>query len=131
MDETLLFLHVLSAFLLASTVVMMSAVALGAPVGARVASLGNLLWDIGGLGTLAFGIWIVAREETYEITEGWLIAAIVLWFLASGAAMVTRRGLNEDDPEHPRYTAAAARMHWVRSLIVVVFLVLMVWKPGA
>ena len=130
MDETLLFLHVLSAFLLASTVVMLSAVALGAPVGSAVARIGNVLWDIGGLGTLAFGIWIVAREETYEITEFWILAAIVLWFLASGAAMVTRKGLS-DDPEHPRFTASAARMHWVRSALVVVFLVLMVWKPGA
>ena len=130
MYETLLFLHVLSAFLLSSTVVMLSAVALGAPVGARVASLGNLLWDIGGLGTLVFGIWIVAREEVYEITEGWILGAIVLWFVATGVAVVARRELS-DDREHPRFTAAGARMHWLRSAIVVGFLVLMIWKPGA
>jgi hypothetical protein len=130
MDETLLFLHVLSAFLLGSTVVMLSAVALGAPVGSRVASVGNLLWDIGGLGTLVFGLWIVAREETYELTEGWILGAIVLWFVATGVAVVARRGLS-DDPEQPRYTATAARMHWLRAAIVVGFLVLMIWKPGA
>ena len=129
MDDTLLFLHVLSAFLLASTVVMLSAVALGAPVGARVASLGNLLWDVGGLGTLAFGIWIVARHDAGEIGDGWIIGAIVLWFAETGVATAARRGLTEG--QTPAYSAGAARMHWLRSAMVIGFLVLMVWKPGA
>jgi hypothetical protein len=129
MDDALLFLHVLSAFLLMATVVMLSAVALGAPVGARVASVGNVLWDVGGLGTLAFGVWIVARDDAWEIGDGWILGAIALWFVATGVATATRRGLEGDD--EPVYTAAAARMHWLRSAIVVGFLVLMVWKPGA
>ena len=128
MDETLLLLHVLSAFLLMATVVMLSAVAIGAPVGARVASLGNLLWDIGGLGTLVFGIWMVLRDDFYDLTDGWILGAIALWFAATGAAMSARRGLSEE--AEPRYTTAAARMHWLRAALVVGFLVLMIWKPG-
>lgn len=129
MYETLLFLHVLSACMLTAAVVMLSGAALGAATGGRTVSIGNLLWDIGGLGTLAFGIWIVAREDLYEITDGWILGAIVLWFAATGVAVVARRGLSDEGGE-PTYTAAAARMHWLRALIVVGFLVLMVWKPG-
>ncbi len=129
MEDTLLFLHVLSAFMVMATVVMLSAVALGAPVGGRVASVGNLLWDIGGLGTLVFGLIIVAREDVYEVLDGWIIGAILLWLLMSGVSIVSRRGLSGD--EVPRYTATAARMHWLRVAMVVGFLVLMIWKPGA
>jgi phosphate/sulfate permease len=128
-DDTLLFLHVLSAFLLMSAVVMLSAVALGAPAGTRVVSVGNLLWDVGGLGTLAFGVWIVLREDVYDITDGWILAAIVLWFLATGAGVRARQAVTEG--EEPRYTPLGARLHWMRAVIVVGFLVLMVWKPGA
>ena len=129
MDDTLLFLHVLSAFLLMTTVVMLSAVALGAPVGARTVSLGNLLWDIGGLGTLAFGVWIVLRNDFYDITDGWILAALVLWIAIAGVGARTRTALSEGD--EPRYTALGARLHWVRAVLVVGFLVLMIWKPGA
>lgn len=129
MDETLLFLHVLSAFMLMATVIMLSAVALGAPVGARVASVGNLLWDIGGLGTLVFGVWIVLREDAYDITDTWILSAIVLWFIATGAGVRARQQVSEGD--EPAYTPLGARLHWLRSVLVVAFLILMVWKPGA
>ena len=129
MDETLLFLHVLSAFLLMTTVVMLSAVALGAPVGARTASIGNLLWDVGGLGTLVFGVWIVLREDAYDITDGWILAALVLWIVIAGAGARTRTAISEGD--EPRYTPLGARLHWLRAVLVVVFLILMIWKPGA
>jgi hypothetical protein len=129
MDDTLLFLHILSAFMLMATVVMLSSVAIGAPVGARVVSLGNLLWDVGGLGTLAFGVWIVARNDFYDITDGWILGAIVLWFIATGAGVRARQLVSEGD--EPTYTPLGARLHWLRAALVVGFLVLMVWKPGA
>src|SRR5688500_4152392 len=56
--DALLFLHVLAAFLLVSTVVMLSGVALGAAAPGRTISLANLFWDVGGLATLVFGIWL-------------------------------------------------------------------------
>jgi hypothetical protein len=129
MDETLLFLHVLSAFMLMATVVMLSSLALGAPVGARVASVGHLLWDVGATGTLVFGIWIVAREDAYDITDGWILAALALWFVMSGAGVRARQLVTEGD--EPRYEPLGARLHWLRSVLVVAFLILMVWKPGA
>ncbi len=57
MYDTLLFLHVLAAFALAATVVIFSAIALGLAADSRVLAVGNVLWAVGGLGTLVFGIW--------------------------------------------------------------------------
>src|SRR5215213_3325527 len=56
MSDALLFLHVLAAFLLVGAVVMVSGVALGAAAPGRTVSVANLFWDVGGLGTLVFGV---------------------------------------------------------------------------
>jgi hypothetical protein len=57
MYDWLLFLHVLAAFALVAAVVMISSVVLGAAAPPRVVSVANLLWDVGGLGTLVLGVW--------------------------------------------------------------------------
>ena len=126
MDDALLFLHVLSAFLLSSTVVILSGVAFGASIGARSISLGNLLWDVGGAGTLLFGVWMVLREDAYDITDGWILGAIALWVVAAGTAGLSRKELTDDG----RYTSTGVLVHWGRVALVIGFLVLMVWKPG-
>ena len=50
MYEFLLFVHVLSAFCLASTVVIYSAFALGAPASPRTTFIAERLWDVAGSG---------------------------------------------------------------------------------
>ena len=90
MDDALLFLHVLSAFALASTVVILSGVAFGASIGPRSVSLGNLMWDIGGAGTLLFGVWMVLREDVYDITDGWILGALALWVIAAATSGLAR-----------------------------------------
>ena len=135
MDDTLLFLHILSAFLLMTTVVILSALAFGAAVPSRGVFLANLFWDVGGLGTIAFGLWIVAREDVYQIGDGWIIGAIVLWFAVTGIGVRARNELQPavaggvDDTQ--TLTQRGIVLHWVRALIVIGFLVLMIWKPGA
>lgn len=128
MDDTLLFLHVLSAFMLMATVVLMSSVAIGAPVGARTVTLGNRLWDIGAAGTLVFGVWIVLRSDFYDITDGWILGAIVLWIIAGGVGVRARQSVSEGDD--PSFTALGARLHWLRAALVIGLLILMIWKPG-
>jgi hypothetical protein len=125
-DDTLLFLHVLSAFMLMATVVLLSGVAVGANVGSGTVRLANILWDVGGVGTIVFGIWIVARSDFYEIGDGWIIGAIVLWVLMAGLGVRARDRITDG-----AFAGAGLRLHWLRALIVVGFLVLMVWKPGA
>lgn len=126
MSETLLFLHILSAFVLAATVVMYSAVALGATASGRMLFVADRCWDVGGLGTLVLGVWLVLDLDQYDITDGWIIGAIVLWFVATGLGQtVQRRTANAD------VAAPPPALHWLRTLVVLGILVLMVWKPGA
>jgi hypothetical protein len=137
MYDTLLFLHILSAFLLFVTVVVLSAVVLGAAVPQRVVSLANLFWDVGGLGTLVFGIWLAIYLDAYHPWDGWVITAIVLWMIATGLGVRVRQTLVPvagggvgalpagDDSQR------AATLHWIRTVVVLALLAVMIFKPGA
>ena len=126
--DWLLFLHVLAAFMLASTVVTHSAVVLGAPAGERAVSVANIMWDIGGLATLVLGIWLAIDVDGYEVWDGWILAAIVLWLVATGLGQDVRRTVGAGGDVA---AGRAATMHWLRTLTILALLVLMIWKPGA
>jgi hypothetical protein len=125
--DWLLFFHLLAAFLLAVTAVTYSAVAFGAVAGGRTVFVADRCWDVGGLGTLVLGVWLALYLDQYEIWDGWIIGAIVLWLVATGLGDGARRGLAEAQSVESR----VAVMHWLRTLAVLGLLVLMVWKPGA
>ena len=136
MDDTLLFLHVLSAFMLTSAVVMLSAAVLGAQIPSATETLANRLWDISGLGTIGFGLWIVFRQDGYDVTDGWILGAIGLWVVAGALAGVIRKTIGEAHAAAAEvgtvaWPARAVQLHWVHAAITVGFLVLMIWKPGA
>jgi hypothetical protein len=123
--DWLLFFHVLAAFLLAVTVVMYSVLALGTALGGRGVFIADRCWDVGGLGTLILGIWLVLYLDQYDILDGWIIGAIVVWLVATGLGETVRKRLADGE------TAAVTTMHWLRTLAVLGLLVLMIWKPGA
>jgi hypothetical protein len=123
--DWLLFLHVLSAFLLVGTIVVYSAVVLGAPAPARTAAVANGFWAVGGLGTLILGIVLALHIDTYKIWDGWIIGAIVLWMAATELGRRAQAAI--DDPAGGKL----AQWHWLRTIAVLGVLVLMVWKPGA
>jgi len=123
--HTLLFLHLIAAFLLAVTVVMSRAVALGATAGGRMLFVADRCWDVGGLGTLILGIWLALKLDQYGFFDGWIIGALALWFVATGLGQTVQRRIASGE------TSAIAAMHWIRTLVVLGLLVLMVWKPGA
>jgi hypothetical protein len=125
MDDWLLFFHLLAAFLLAVTIVMYSAVALGAAAPGRTLFVADRCWDVGGLGTLIFGIWLALKLDQYGFFDGWILGALALWFVATGLGQSVQRRIASDE------ASAIAAMHWLRTLVVLGLLVLMVWKPGA
>jgi hypothetical protein len=121
--DTLLFLHVLAAFLLGVTAVTYSAVALGATAGGPALRVADVCWNVGGLGTLILGIWLALDVDGYEVWDGWILGAIALWVAATGTGSVAQAQVRRGE--------GAALMHWLRTLAVIALLVLMVWKPGA
>ncbi|HLM09983.1 MAG TPA: hypothetical protein VK307_09745 [Thermoleophilaceae bacterium] len=125
MYDWLLFLHLIAAFLLAVTVVVYSAVALGAAAPGRTLFVADRCWDVGGLGTLLLGIWLALYLDEYDFFDGWIIGAIVLWFVATGLGQSLQRRTAAGE------SAQVAAMHWLRTLVVLGLLVLMIWKPGA
>ena len=128
MYDTLLFLHVLSAFALVITVVVFSAFALGAPTDTRILGVGNVMWGIGGLGTIVFGIWLAIYVKGYQVWDGWVIAAIILWAVATELGRRAQEGFaGAAGSDRSR----AVLMHWLRSLTVLALLVVMIYKPGA
>jgi hypothetical protein len=135
--DWLLFFHLLAAFLLSVTAVTYSAVALGAPASGRTLFVADRCWDVGGLGTLILGVWLALYLDQYEIWDGWIIGAIVLWLVATGLGDGVRRQLAAAAPGGPAAGAVttvegrAELMHWLRTLAVLGLLVLMIWKPGA
>ena len=127
MYETLLFLHVLAAVALMVTAVTYSAVALGATAGGRALGVANVLWDVGGLGTLVLGIWLALDVDGYELWDGWILGAFALWAIATETGRRAREQLAPGEGE----ARGATLMHWLRTLAVLGLLVLMIWKPGA
>jgi hypothetical protein len=132
--ETLLFLHILTAFAIVATVVVFSAFALGLAADSRVLAVGNVLWAVGGLGVLVFGVWLALYVEGYEIWDGWILGAIVLWAVATElgrraqAGYVSAAALGEEAVAGARQ---AALLHWLRSLAVLALLIVMIYKPGS
>src|ERR671914_1884991 len=127
MADWLLFFHLIAAFLLGVTVVVYSAVALGAAAPGRTLFVADRCWGVGGLGTLILGVWLALYLDEYEIWDGWIIGAIVLWLVATGLGESVRQRLADAEAVDSR----VATMHWLRTLAVIGLLVLMVWKPGA
>ena len=157
LDDWILALHVLSAFALVGAlilfwilIVVMRNIDTASETMAygRVATLGNRIVIVGVLGTLVFGIWLAISLDAYQLWDAWIIAAIILWAAASGAgaragteyakAMTRAKELQtsgkEGQPGELRAlnrTSAGLTMHAVSSVLVVLALIDMIWKPGA
>ena len=128
LDDTLLFLHVLAAFAMVSGVVIVTAGVLNVAVGVGPFAFGNRLLEIGATLTLVFGVWIVLRDDAYDITDGWILGAIGLWLVT---AVVGGMANNSVEKGTTRFERRAATMHWFAVAATIGILVLMVWKPGA
>jgi hypothetical protein len=127
--DFLLFVHVLSAFSLGAMTVMYSSFAFGGPAPAGAVTTAQVLDGIGGAGTIIFGVWLALYVDSYEIWDGWIIAAIVLWAAAAETGRRSHAALTAGGPAVP--TVTSIRWHWIRAALVVLLLADMVWKPGA
>jgi hypothetical protein len=137
LHDWLLFLHVLSAFLVVSALVVLWTVVFAtrpmAPVieGRDATRIGRIAGPLVGIGmtvALVLGIWLAIQVDAYEIWDTWVIAALVLW--AVGGWSGTRSGKAFESNDAGR-RPEAIRLQTVNSAAILLILVLMIWKPGA
>jgi hypothetical protein len=129
--QWLLFFHVLAAFMLVAGLVAYGVVVLGDGRGVArraLAAPALALWNAGGLGVLALGIALVIHVDGYDLLDGWILAAIVLWFVASGAGGPLSRVAREDPAGLGR--GRARMLFAVMALATALLLVDMIFKPG-
>ena len=155
--DWLLFLHVFSAFALVAaltlyTVLIVSVWNKDVPGDvARLFSLqrvGDVLVGVGSIGVLVFGIWLAIDVKGYELWDGWIIAALVLWFVMGALGARTGKIYNavrdraralvregENAPSAELRTLVQNRqglwLHAASVLVVLLLLIDMIFKPGA
>ncbi len=156
-DDWMLALHVLSAFsyvggLVLFWVLLVAVRKTDTPDGRihlePVVKVGNAAVGIGAGGTILLGIWLAFSVGGYDIWDGWIVAALVLWVISmplgqrTGAAYT--RGLTKaKELEAAGQTGPNAELlalnrtsngvvfHSLASVVVLLILIDMIWKPGA
>jgi hypothetical protein len=157
LDDWILALHLLAAFafvgaltILSVAVVALRSVERPTPVlaVAPLIRVGEAVVVVGVLGTIVFGVWLAISLDAYRIWDGWIIASIVLWAASSEigrrsgveygkatkrAAELRTAGHDATDAELAALVRSptALGLHAVSTLLALVILALMIWKPGA
>ena len=156
-DDWILALHVLSAFAYVAGVVLFWVLVVAVrqtdtPEGTirmePVVKVGNASIGIGAGGTILLGIWLAFSVGGYDIWDGWIVAAIVLWLLAAAIGRRTgvayMEGMNKaQELRTAGQTGSSAELlalnrtsrgvvlHLLSSVVVLLILIDMFWKPGA
>ncbi len=158
MYEWLLFLHVLTAFALVAALVVFWVIGVVArnvdrPVESlryfRIARPASFLVGVGILGTLIFGIALALERDEYSVWDGWIVGAIVLWAIATEtgrrgglpyaeaqklAEQLNAEGRGEQPSPELRaklQDRGGVIFNAVSSILVLLLLVDMIYKPGA
>jgi hypothetical protein len=113
-----------------------------------IVNVGNAAVGIGAGGTIVLGIWLAFALDGYAIWDGWIIAALVLWAIAAAFGQRTgvaymqgmtkakeldaagQRGANAELLALNR-TSNGVLMHALTSVVVLLILLDMIFKPGA
>jgi hypothetical protein len=156
-DDWMLALHVLSAFTLVAGTILFWVLIVAVrrtdtPEGTirmgPVVKVGNAATAIGAVGTLVLGIWLAFSVGGYEIWDFWIIAALVLWAILTplgqrtGVAymqgMTKAQELQAAGQTGPSSELLALNrtpnglvLHSLTSLVILLMLIVMIWKPGA
>jgi hypothetical protein len=114
----------------------------------RVAMIGAAATALGLVGAIAFGIWLTILRDAFQLWDGWVIAALALWVLATAALLrafveftkpAARARALVASGESGRSTELAAlnrtstglALRALASAAIVLIVVDMIWKPGA
>ena len=157
LNDWVLALHLLSAFALVAAMIVFwvgIVVIRRTDLPEQVVAAGRLFpvamvaVTVGSLGTIIFGIWLAISLDGVAVWSGWVIAAIILWAVGTETG---RRGGTYFSAATDRATESVAvgntapdvelaelgrtphglMLHAVSSLVILLILVDMIWKPGA
>ena len=156
-DGWMLALHVLSAFAYVAGIVLfwiliVAVRKIDTPEGtirmAPIVKVGNASVGIGAVGTIVLGIWLAFRLDGYAIWDGWIIAALVLWVISMPIGQRTgaeyEKGMDKAKELEAagqtntstellalNRTSAGVVFHTLASVVVLLILLDMIFKPGA
>jgi uncharacterized membrane protein len=156
-DDWMLALHVLSAFAWVAGMVLFWVLIVAVrrtdtPEGTirtqPVVKVGGATIGIGMVGTIAFGLWLAFSVGGYDISDGWIIAALVLFLISlplgqrTGASYMQGmdkaqelRTAGHSGPSAEllalNRTSSGVILHFLWSVVVLLMLIDMIWKPGA
>jgi uncharacterized membrane protein len=156
-DDWMLALHVLSAFayvagMIVFWVLVVAVRQTDTPEGTirmePVVKVGNAAVGIGAGGTILLGIWLAFSVGGYDIWDGWIIAALVLWVVAAAIGRRTGTEYTKGMTKAQELQAAGQTgpnaellalnrtsngvvLHFLASLVVLLIILDMIWKPGA
>ena len=156
-DDWMLALHVLSAFAWVAGIILFWVLIVAVrktdtPEGTirtePVVKVGNAAIGMGMVGTIVFGIWLAFSVGGYDIWDGWIIAALVLWVISmplgkrTGAAYM--QGMNKAQELRTagqngtsaellalNRTSSGVLLHFLWSVVVLLIVIDMIRKPGA
>jgi uncharacterized membrane protein len=103
---------------------------------------------LGAGGTIVLGVWLAFSVGGYDIWDGWIIAALVLWVISgalgqrTGAAYLRgfekARELQQAGQTGPsaellalNRTSTGVLLHLLTTIAVALIVIDMIWKPGA
>jgi uncharacterized membrane protein len=156
-DDWMLALHVVSAFALVAGMVCFWVLIIAVrrtdtPEGVLrmgpMSNVANAAIGVGMGGTIVLGVWLAFSVGGYDIWDGWIVAAIVLWVVATalgqrvGAAYVAgvkkaqelqaagQTGPNTELVALNR-TSTGIVLQSLVTIVVLLIIIDMIWKPGA
>jgi uncharacterized membrane protein len=156
-DDWIIALHLLSAFAYVAGMVLFWVLIVAVrrtdtPEGnirmGPAVMVGTTATGIGAVGTIVFGLWLAFSVGGYDIWDGWIIAAIVLWAIAGAiggrtgkeytAGMDKAKELQAAGQTGPsaellaiNRTQRGVILHTAASVALLLLLIDMIWKPGA
>ena len=115
---------------------------------APIVKVGNIAVGIGATGTIVIGIYLAFAVDSYAIWDGWIIAALVLWAVSAELGRRTGAAYQQGMDKAKELDAAGQKgsdesllalnrthaglvLHSLTSVVVLLILLDMIFKPGA